>query len=183
MHRRPLLDLLATYQPLDDLEAASHTRIVNFVQRHTDCFERSCAPGHVTASAWLLHPHQPLVLLTHHRKLRRWLQPGGHADGDTDVVAVALREAREESGIDDIQPIHATIFDVDVHTIPARADEPAHDHFDVRFLLRVTSDPAFAVSAESLDLGWFTATQLLELETDASVLRMRSKWLALDSRS
>jgi 8-oxo-dGTP pyrophosphatase MutT (NUDIX family) len=182
MHRRPLLELLDAYQPLDDGEAHSHARIVDFVRRHTNCFERTCAPGHITASAWLIHPHDPLVLLTHHRKLCRWLQPGGHADGDTDVMAVALRQASEESGIHDIQPVSTTIFDVDVHLIPARTDEPAHEHFDMRFLLRVESDPTFAVSEESLDLGWFDADQLMIIDTDESVLRMRDKWLDHMSR-
>ena len=100
MHRKPLLDLLARYRASHPDEAACADRIRALVETQRDCFERSCFPGHVTASAWLLSPDGRRFLLTHHRKLDQWLQPGGHADGDTDLPRVALREAREETGLD-----------------------------------------------------------------------------------
>ena len=103
MHRKPLLDLLARYRAAHPDEAACADRIRALVETQRDCFERSCFPGHVTASAWLLSPDGKRFLLTHHRKLDRWLQLGGHADGDPDVAAVALREAREESGLAELR--------------------------------------------------------------------------------
>ena len=86
------------------------------------------------------------VLLAHHRELERWLQPSGHSDGDPDTLAVAMREAREESGLD-VRALDNAIFDIDVHRIPARGREPAHFHFDVRFLVQAKHD-RFRVSDE-----------------------------------
>ncbi len=96
-----------------------------FIDSHPDCFERSCQVGHITGSAWIVNRAGDRVLLTHHRKLGRWLQPGGHSDGDPDTLEVALREAREESGLD-VRALDEAIFDLDVHLIPARGHEPAH---------------------------------------------------------
>src|SRR5689334_14912937 len=99
MHRQPLLRLLQNYVAFDANEAAMKIAIVDFVKQHPDCFERSLSKGHITASAWLVDEQRSRVLMTHHRKLDRWLQPGGHADGETDVLKVALAEATEETGL------------------------------------------------------------------------------------
>ena len=115
------------------------------------------------------------VVLTHHRKLGRWLQPGGHSDGDPDTLAVALREAREESGLD-VRALDDAIFDIDVHRIPARSCEPAHFHFDVRFLIQAEHD-RFRVSEESDALAWVPAVGLGTFTDGESVLRMARKWL------
>jgi ADP-ribose pyrophosphatase YjhB (NUDIX family) len=104
-----------------------------FAGAHTDCCERTLAEGHFTGSAWLVSADGERVLLTHHRKLGRWLQLGGHADGEGDLAAVALREAEEESGLSRLL-VEPEIFDLDRHLIPARGSEPAHWHYDVRFL-------------------------------------------------
>ena len=131
----------------------------------------------MTASAWIVHPNRGKVLLTHHRKLGRWLQPGGHSDGDADSLAVALREAREESGLDLVAQA-ARPIDIDIHEIPARGSEPAHLHYDLRYALQARSD-AFTVSAESHDLAWVAFDGLETFTTEESVLRMRRKWLDL----
>ena len=94
-----------------------------FLATHGDAFERTLAIGHFTGSAWLVSGDGARVLLTHHRKLGRWLQLGGHADGDTDLRRVALREAEEESGLHGLA-VESGIFDLDRHRIPARGDEP-----------------------------------------------------------
>lgn len=180
MHRQGLLSKLEAYVPSTEPEALSRDRIIAFVRVHPDCFERSLRVGHVTGSAWLLDPTGEKVLLTRHRKLGKWLQLGGHADGNPDVLEVALREAREESGIADIVPISKKTFDVDVHRIPARGGEPEHDHYDIRFLLRVSGDATFRVSDESDDLAWVSKSELPTLESDESVLRMHRKWQKLD---
>ena len=177
MHRQGLLTKLAAYVPSTDRDARCCERIAVFVRTHPDCFDRSLQIGHVTGSGWLLDPKGERVLLTRHRKLGKWLQLGGHADGHPDVLEVALREAREESGIPDIVPVSEGIFDLDVHRIPARDAEPEHEHYDIRFLLRVTGDPTFQVSDESIELAWFSQSDLPTLETDESVLRMYHKWL------
>ena len=177
MYRHALLDLLGRYEPRDSHEGPNRARIDAFVRAHADCFERSLAVGHITGSAWLIDRAGTHVLLTHHRKLDMWLQLGGHADGDPDVLAVALREAREESGIDDMVPVSTDIFDVDVHPIPERRGEPPHDHYDIRFLLTAIGSEKTRISDESNDLRWFTADEVLRLDVDASVRRMRAKWL------
>lgn len=149
-----------------------------FLASSPDVFERSHPPGHFTGSAWLVSADGERVLLTHHRKLGRWLQLGGHADGERDLAMVALREAEEESGIRalDLQP---AIFDLDRHLIPARGGEPAHWHYDVRYVVRAVADEAFAVSEESLELAWCLIAPLAGDPTvDESLRRMARKWLA-----
>ncbi|HYC00184.1 MAG TPA: NUDIX hydrolase [Candidatus Limnocylindrales bacterium] len=175
MHRRPLLALLARYVPSGGDDREARDRIAAFVEAHADCFERSLLIGHVTASAWIVDRERTHALLTHHRKLGRWLQLGGHTDGDPDVLRSACREATEESGLRSLQVLDAGLFDCDVHRIPARGDEPAHDHHDVRFLLQADMAEPLVVSEESHDLSWVRLEDVAALETDASVLRMVEK--------
>ena len=157
-------------------EADTVSRFEAFVDTHPDCFERTCRPGHVTGSAWLVDAAGERVLLTHHRKLGRWLQLGGHSDGDPDPLAVALREAREESGLA-VRVLDEAIFDVDVHRIPARGSEPAHRHYDVRFLL-VAESHRFRKNDESHALEWVPVGAIRSLTGEESVLRMARKWEA-----
>ncbi len=179
MHRRPLLEALAAYQASDritDEERADAERMMAFVAANPDCFERSLLEGHVTGSAWVLNHDQRATLLTHHKKLNLWLQPGGHADGDPDIRQVALREAVEESGISDLSLRCPEIFDIDIHEIPARKSEPAHLHYDVRFVVVAPAGAQFVVSEESHALAWVPRDEVHTYDTDASVLRMVRKW-------
>lgn len=152
MHRRPLLTLLDAYAARRPDEATVIRRIRSLVVSRPDCFERSCLPGHVTASCWVASPARDRVLLTHHRKLGRWLQLGGHADGDPEVARVALREAREESGMHDFDAVvphpGCPLVDVDVHRIPARPGEPAHEHHDLRFVFVARPGQLPSISSE-----------------------------------
>lgn len=191
MHRRPLLTALEHYAAGHPDEGEMVTRFQRFVEAHPRCFERSLAsPGHVTGSAWIVDPAGEDVLLTHHRKLDLWIQLGGHADGDPDVLAVARREGLEESGLGRLELIDATRaakramdtalpvpFDVDIHLIPARRDEPAHFHFDVRYAFRAGSRDVIS-SDESHALAWVPMHELHRYTSDVSVARMASKWLA-----
>ncbi|VGO17187.1 hypothetical protein PDESU_05782 [Pontiella desulfatans] len=177
MHRNDLLSKLCNYREHWPDEATMTDRLISFVERHTDCFERSLSVGHITGSAWLVNKAGTHVLLTHHRKLNAWLQLGGHADGNTDILDAALQEAREESGLPDLEPISTDIFDIDIHLIPARKNEPEHDHHDIRFAFRCTGSEEYAVSNESHDLAWGTINHLDEYTTDESMLRMARKWL------
>ena len=123
MHRRTLKALLAAYRERWPQESAVVARFDDFVDSHPDCFHRSCRIGHITGSAWIVDTTGDRVLLVHHRKLGRWLQPGGHCDGDPDALAVALRETCEESGLD-VRSLDDTIFDIDVHGIRPVAASP-----------------------------------------------------------
>lgn len=158
--------------------AETASLFAEFLSSATTVFERSHAPGHFTGSAWLVSADGARVLLTHHRKLARWLQLGGHADGDADLARVALREAEEESGLRDLT-VEQAIFDLDRHLIPARAQEPAHWHYDVRYVVRATGEEVFAVSEESLALAWKPIRELADdPQADASLRRMALRWLA-----
>jgi 8-oxo-dGTP pyrophosphatase MutT (NUDIX family) len=151
---------------------------LQFLASAPEVFERTHAPGHFTGSAWLVSNDGERVLLTHHRKLGRWLQLGGHADGDNALARVALREAEEESGLQDLV-VEADIFDLDRHLIPARANEPAHWHYDVRYVVRATGSEVFAVGDESLNLAWRTVgTIAQDPQVDESLSRMAHGWLA-----
>jgi 8-oxo-dGTP pyrophosphatase MutT (NUDIX family) len=172
MHRKPLLEELAVYRPYDAREAQMTAALAAFVAAHTDCFERSLLIGHVTASAWVIDRQRSSALLTHHRKLNKWLQLGGHADGDPDVLAVAAREVREESGLAAIQPVSEQIFDIDIHTIPARGSEPEHLHYDVRFLLQADPRAPLTVSEESRSLMWVPLDRIGEFNAEESMLRV-----------
>ena len=177
MSREGLLEALKRYgeRALSDDERESLERIAAFVAREPGCFERATVEGHITGSAWILDADRRCALLVHHKKLGFWLQPGGHADGDADVHAVAWREAREESGIE-VVPDGLEIFDVDVHEIPARRSEPAHLHYDVRFVFVAPRGAAPVVSEESNDVRWVPRADVPSYATDASVLRMTAKW-------
>jgi 8-oxo-dGTP pyrophosphatase MutT (NUDIX family) len=189
MHRRPLLDMLARYRHFFPGEADVVDRICDLVCTHRDCFQRTCRPGHITGAAWIVSADRRRCLLTHHRKLDRWLQLGGHADGQWHVDEVALREAREESGFTAFSfvPIHGLLMplDVDVHQIPERHDadgnlvEDAHEHHDVRFLLVARSDEAIHPSDESHDVAWFTPDEVRRRTDEESILRMLRKMLEL----
>jgi len=141
-----------------------------------DPFIRDRLAGHFTASAWLVDRSGERLLMTHHRKLDRWLQLGGHADGDRDLAAVALKEAEEESGLVDLV-VEPDLFDLDRHWIPERGDVPGHWHYDARYVVRATGDETFAVSDESHDLAWRPIVDLLtEPGIDPSIVRMARKW-------
>jgi len=151
-------------------------RMIGFVQDHSHCFHRSLLKGHITGSCWLVDSTGDRVLLTHHKKLNRWLQLGGHADGDTDVLRVAMKEGAEESGITNLEPCARSLFDIDIHAIPAREAEPEHYHYDCRFAIRSTNEDTFVVSDESHDLRWITITELASVTAEESMLRMAGKW-------
>ena len=179
MHRRPLTELLQLYLAVHPGEADTVRRFLAFVDRHEDCLHRRCRTGHVTASAWIVSPDGSQCLLTLHRKLGRWLQLGGHVDGEPHVWRAALREAQEESGMQQFTMRTDLPLDVDIHEIPAYGGEPAHDHLDVRFLLRAARGQKLVRSAESLDLRWFHFDRLPAVNAEESVLRMARKAAAL----
>lgn len=177
--RAPLCAALQEYMRRCPERAETAERILRFVAETPDCFCRTHAAGHITGSAWLLNPAGDKALLTLHHNLKRWMQTGGHADGDPDVLRTALREAEEESGIPGIRPLSTDIMDVDIHRIPAnpRKGEGEHWHYDIRYLLQAPHEH-YRISEESDDLAWWTPADFAAraAETDEAVLRLARLW-------
>ena len=172
--QRHLIELLQNHVPADKTEEEHRENTLGFVSRTPNCASRETLSGHVTASAWILSPDLNAVLLTHHKKLGRWLQLGGHVEDDVSIQAAALREAREESGISRMDLLDEALFDIDVHLIPERKSTPAHYHYDCRFLM-VAGDRDFVVSPESNDLAWLDLAKIPESHADDSIVRMQLK--------
>ncbi|MEW5754925.1 MAG: NUDIX hydrolase [Pseudomonadota bacterium] len=184
MHRQQLLQLLSTYRTPFIEEAAMAERTRQFVLQHDNCFDRSLAPGHVTGSAWVLNPARTHVLMLHHRKLDRWLQPGGHADGDPDILRVVLKETAEETGVDveNIRLISEAIFDVDVHTVHASVHDPRHEHFDIRFLVEIDDRLPLPGNDESHQVAWIPLEEVARYANARSFYRMTMKTRRLAKR-
>ena len=156
---------------------ASTVLFADFLRQAPDAFERSHLEGHFTGSSWLVSADGERVLLMHHRKLGRWLQPGGHADGDRDLARVALREAEEETGLSDLV-VEPMIFDLDRHGIPERGREPGHWHYDVRHVVRACGSEVFVANEESLALAWRDIREVAADDAmDVSLRRMAMRWL------
>jgi 8-oxo-dGTP pyrophosphatase MutT (NUDIX family) len=176
MDRSSFLAHLDAYAPFDANEVEMRDRMRIFVAENESCFDRDFAPGHITASCWIVNAHRSQALLTWHKRLNRWLQMGGHLESDDrSLLEAALREAREESGLQAIRPLAAALFDLDVHIIPERKSEPAHWHYDVRFLLEADPSEPLVVSVESRDVAWVPLAGIATLNTDASIQRMIAK--------
>lgn len=186
-------DTRATIAPLEDqlrvalrvyarkvpVHAVLADEFSTFIGEPENPFCRERMAGHFTGSAWLVSADGQRVLLTHHRKLGRWLQLGGHADGNCDLGAVALREAEEESGLQGLLLEDAAVFDLDKHWIPERRDVPGHWHYDVRYVVRASGSEQFVVSEESLALAWQPVAAIAaDAQADASLRRMAQRWLA-----
>ncbi len=184
MHRTAVIALLRAHgaRTLESHEAAMVADMIRFVEMHEDCLLRSCGPGHLTGSAWIVDATRKRTLLTHHRKLDKWLQLGGHADGDPDLLAVALREAREESGLTRLRAVSAEIFDVDRHWIPERKGEPGHYHYDLRFMIEADESEPLVVTSESKDLGWIDVADVVRLNPEESMARMVRKTTGLSAK-
>ena len=170
--------LLENWVPPNPDQEETRARILQFMgENPCDAHLRECVPGHLTASSIVIHSDGKRGLFTLHKKLNRWLQLGGHCDGDANLAAAALREAVEESGIEDLV-IDPRIVDLDIHLIPerpAKADrpaEPAHLHLDTRFFVYAPKGAKYVVSDESHELAWFTAQEIAQREADDSVMRL-----------
>lgn len=144
--------------------------LVDLIATHPDVARRTCFPGHLTGSALVVDVSRRATLLVLHRKLGRWLQPGGHADGDTNLAAVAWREATEETGIGglliELQPL-----DLDIHLVDPPDDRP-HLHLDVRYLVLAPSGAVASHNEESLEARWVPLDDLDDYRPDAGLVRL-----------
>lgn len=166
-------------------------RFSSFVQQNPSCFESDhnfppelpeSLQGHLTGSALVLSPDRSKAVLTLHKKLGKWLQLGGHADGNPSLEEVAKREAHEESGLKDLHYIYFKAssgkrilpFDLDIHEIPRSSKKPRHYHYDVRYLL-FAQDECLTISDESEDLRWFSFDEVSKVSYEESLLKQFRK--------
>jgi len=177
MHRQELLNLLRGHRTHFMDESGYVQRAISYIERHEDCFYRELWPVHVTGSAWVVSPDRNRVLMMHHKKHGQWFQPGGHADGDADIVRVALRETSEEMGIDlsHIKLLDLSLFDVDIHGIPAIGNEPQHDHIDIRFLVEIDDSLPVPGNDESHEVMWVNLYEVARYNNNRSTYRMLEK--------
>jgi len=154
--------------------------MLEFFNKDENCFQKDNQKGHFTGSAWVVTPDKSQVLMTHHKKLDMWLQLGGHADGIDDLISVAIREAKEESGFDNFVLVSENIFDLDIHQFSAISEGPIHLHYDIRFLLEADpKDNRIVVSDESHDVRWIPLDKVVKLNPENSMQRMVKKTSAL----
>ena len=172
-HRERALEaLLLDHQPGDEQERQYVTRMLTLLEQGERALHREhFTPGHFTASAFVLSPDRDALLLILHSKLGLWLQPGGHVErSDPSLEQAARREAQEEVGLTDLELAHPGVFDVDVHDIPAIADHPPHQHFDVRFLF-VAASRALRPASDAKDARWVPLSEVANAQSDESVMR------------
>lgn len=182
-----LLHQLQEYRAFDDYERTMQKRLQTFLEttQQQNPFARDIAGqapehGHVTGSAWIVNQDYSRVVLLHHGKLGKWVQPGGHCDEETNVLDVAQRETEEETGLRAV-PATTGIFDIDIHEIPEYWTTPAHLHFDVRYLLVADDAQPVVCSHESKAVRWVSLEEALELSGEESVARMVRKTLELSN--
>lgn len=176
LKKSDLLAQLERHQTAFPEEAAFRQQVIDFLLRNDDFWQRTTLEGHITCSAWVLHPSTGSALLLHHKKLDRWLQPGGHVDEvDSTIVDTALRELLEETGLTNVQLIDPQLFDVDVHEIPARGHEPTHLHLDLRYLFQAGTTELAADFSEVKNIRWVPLLELIAEGTEQSIRRMAMK--------
>jgi 8-oxo-dGTP pyrophosphatase MutT (NUDIX family) len=177
MHRQELLQLLYRHETRFMEEAGFVARARAFVEANTDVFNREHLPAHVTGSAWVVSQDFTQALILHHVKQDQWFQPGGHADGDNDVLRVALRETSEETGLDpdQIQLLSEEVFDVDIHTIPASVHDTWHEHIDLRFLVQIDNRLPVPGNDESHEVLWVDLRNVSAYNNNRSTWRMVEK--------
>jgi len=175
--------LLDRYTPFDATEAKMKDEILQFVHGHKNYMDKTLEVGHITGSAWIIDLEARYALLTHHQRLNRWLQLGGHGEGEEFVKDIALREAIEESGLQSLQLENEEVFSLDVHPIPENKGFPAHTHFDLRFLIVADKNQPIVVSPESKDVKWILLEEISKYNSEPAITRMVEKTIALREKN
>lgn len=176
MKREKLINLLMNYKPDNNLEKEQKTEIIDFINKDDNFYKRDNMPGHLTGSAWIISQDRKKALLTHHIKLGKWIQLGGHVDGDEDIFETSLREAKEETGLSSIRVLSEDIFDIAVFWVPKSGSQEAHYHYDIRFLFEADDKEELKIDKnESADLRWVPIEDVYKYETEEALIRMAEK--------
>lgn len=170
-----MLALLETYRNTWSMESDRIDRFIQFIRGQWENLKTEDRIGHLTGSAWIVNTKRDKVLLTHHRKLEQWFQLGGHTEAFETIEAAAQREAYEESGLSTLKLLSHEIYDIDDHIIPERSGQPAHTHFDIRFIFEADDTEQIRLSAESKEVKWVELNEVLSYSSDVSIERMLLK--------
>ncbi len=152
-------------------------QILNLLENHPNALDRNCRPGHLTGSSLIVRPEDSKILVLFHAKLKRWLQPGGHADRDGDMARVALREAIEETGIPQLNIIEPPI-DLDIHIVDP-PHEDTHEHHDVRYLVLAPEGSCPRVNYESTGFQWLDPIEIQQIDPDDGFIRLVERGLTM----
>ena len=173
MTRTELLTSLTSYYSQFPEERAFIPRFKSLIVNFPNCFQRSLISGHMTASSWIIDATGTVALLVHHKNLNRWLQPGGHADGEENILKVSFKEAEEETGLKSLKLIRSEIFDIDIHLIPKHNDVQSHYHFDIRYLFSADINEIHSNGEQSYKIQWVPLSEVKKItESNPSIVRM-----------
>ncbi len=153
-------------------------KMLTFLEQ-PNCFSRENHKGHFTGSAWIVSRCKEFALMNYHKKLDKWIQFGGHSDGEEDLLKVAIKEASEETGISGFKTLSSDIFDIDIHLVPFMKSQPAHYHYDVRFILEADRKEKIKISSESKEIRWVQLGEIYRLNSEISIQRMIDKTVKL----
>ena len=166
-----IIEEIKKYRPCNAQEQRDQALILDFLEKNGDAFLRSNLLAHMTASSWIVNPERTKTLMVYHNLYDSWSWTGGHADGETDLLSVALREAREETGIEHVRPLSPEIFSLEVLTVDGHEKRgeyvPSHLHMNVTYLLEAEeSDTLHICREENSGVAWFTLEEALKASSE-----------------
>ena len=171
MNRAGLTDAIREYRPWNEQEAADREAILGFLAANEDAFVRTCPNAHMTASAWVVNRDRSKVLMVYHKIYDSWSWTGGHADGEEDLLSVAVREVKEETGVKTVTPVSDDIYSLEVLTVDGHEKRgryvSSHLHMNVTYLLEADETEELRVCEdENRGVSWFTLEGALEASTE-----------------
>ncbi|RHS85924.1 NUDIX hydrolase [Clostridium sp. AM42-4] len=171
MDRKELISKIKKYQPFNEQEEMDKALILNWIETQENAFSRENTVAHMTASAWVVNKERNKVLMVYHNIYNSWSWLGGHADGETDLLAVAVREVKEEAGITNVRPVSDEIFSLESLTVDGHVKKgryvSSHLHLNVTYLLEADSEEAVSVKAdENSGVAWFAPGEALKKSTE-----------------